>query len=86
MEEQVRQDVMQELITRATNDPNFLNNVRNYPVSTLSQYGITLRDVEMDEVFGYLFAQKGVSNEDVISDLRELSEEPGPSGPRPKRW
>lgn len=84
MEEQYRHDVIQTLITLGINDPNFLNNVREYPASTLSGYGLTLGDEELDEVFRYLIANVGLSNEEITSDLRERSEE-GP-GPRPSRW
>ena len=73
-EGQKRQEVGQALLVLAVNDPNFLNRIRNDPASTLSSYGLTLRDPEMDEVFRYLIDNAGSTDEEIIGELRSRME------------
>jgi hypothetical protein len=62
--------VIQALLILATNDPVFLRDVRYAPASTLSRYGLTLRNEEMDGVVSYLIRNADVSDEEILDNLR----------------
>jgi hypothetical protein len=70
MEEEERAEVIQALLILATNDLEFLRSVRYAPASTLSRYGFTLRNGEMDGVFSYLIRNAGLSDEQIVGDLK----------------
>jgi hypothetical protein len=65
-----RAEVIQALLILATNDPVFLRDVRYAPASTLSRYGLTLRNEEMDGVISYLVQNADVTDEEILADLR----------------
>jgi hypothetical protein len=69
VEGQERAEVIQALLILATNDLEFLRNARNAPVSTLSRYGLTLRNEEMDRVVSYLIDSAGRNDEDMVREL-----------------
>jgi hypothetical protein len=64
-----RAEVIQALLILATNDPDFRRDVKYAPASTLSRYGFTLRNEEMDGVFSYLIRNAGLSDEEILRDL-----------------
>jgi hypothetical protein len=64
-----RAEVIKALLILATNDPEFLRDARYAPASTLSRYGLTLRNEEMDGVVSYLIRNAGVSDEEIVRDL-----------------
>jgi hypothetical protein len=67
-----RAEVIRALLTLATNDPEFLRDVRYAPASTLSRYGLTLRDAEMDGVFSYLTRNAGLSDDELVRDMEQF--------------
>jgi hypothetical protein len=67
-----RAEVIRALLTLATNDPEFLRDVRYAPASTLSRYGLTLREAEMDGVFSYLTQNAGLSDEELVRDMAQF--------------
>jgi hypothetical protein len=64
-----RAEVIQALLILATNDPDFRRDVKYAPASTLSRYGFTLRNEEMDGLFSYLIRNAGLSDEEILRDL-----------------
>jgi len=67
-----RAEVIRALLTLATNDPEFLRDVRYAPASTLSRYGLTLRNAEMDGVFSYLTQNAGLSDAELVRDMEQF--------------
>jgi len=67
-----RAEVIQALLILATNDPDFRRDVKYAPASTLSRYGLVLRDEEMDGVFGYLLRNADLSDEEILRDLESF--------------
>lgn len=81
---QEQRRVIQALLVLAINDTEFLDRLRERPASTLSDYGLALRDEETDRVFRYLIAHAGSSDEQILADLRSLQE--GTFGTAERRW
>jgi hypothetical protein len=66
---EVRAEVIKALLILATNDPEFLREARFAPATTLSRYGLTLRNEEMDGVVSYLIRNADVSDEEIVGNL-----------------
>lgn len=66
-----RAEVIKTLLILATNDPEFLRGVREAPASTLSRYGLTLRNEEMDGVFSYLVRNANLLDNELVGDLEQ---------------
>ena len=64
-----RAEVIKALLILATNDPEFLREARSAPATTLSRYGLTLRNEEMDGVVSYLIRNADVSDEEIVGNL-----------------